>query len=321
MPPITQQLQLLLTSIWPPKVASAIILMLIGWWTYANVLPLFEENEMIAAQVSTTNKTKAATKQPIKNLDLFGTPEKAKSAKVSKAKQTKLNLTLRGILAFTDDPSQGYAQIENTKKVERYFAVKDKIFGLATLEEIYVDRVIILHNGKYETLKLPEKFLNSKHFMATKRKQEQKKIVTDLRKLLVNRKAMELIKGFGFDTAYKNGGFYGFSIKVVGENGQAMIDTLGVKEGDVIVAVNGERFAESIEAVNNLVKLKTAKSVNVEIDRNGTTLFFDIDFDESVPLYDSPSTPAAKEWFADRASEKEKAEEKAETETNNAKEK
>ena len=174
MQPIAQQIQRFLQSTWPPKAASALVLILFAWWAFANIMPLFEEKEIVSV-AKVINKTKAPEQFSLKNLDLFGTPEKNKAVnKTSEAKQTKLSLTLRGVLA-TDDPKQGIAQIQNAKKEERHFAVNDNIFGQATLEEIYADRVIILHNGKYETLLLPEEFLNIAHFESTRKKQEMKK--------------------------------------------------------------------------------------------------------------------------------------------------
>ena len=83
---------------------------------------------------------------------------------------------------------------------------------------------------------------------------------------------------FGFDTAYKNGGFYGFAVKVVGKDGPRMLEALGLEEDDVITAVNGLRFAESIEATQSLTKLKDATEVDIEIERVGVPLFFHFDF-------------------------------------------
>ena len=152
------------------------------------------------------------------------------------------------------------------------------MFGLATLEEIYVDRVILLRGGRHETLRLPIEFMASDPVMERERKKEAKRIVSDFRHKLVSRKGMELIKMFGFDTAYKNGGFYGFKVKIIGEDGARMLETLGVEEDDLITAVNGKRFSESIEAVESLKKLKDATEVDVEIERGGVPLFFHFDF-------------------------------------------
>ncbi|MBL4711263.1 MAG: hypothetical protein JKX75_01970 [Gammaproteobacteria bacterium] len=284
---IYKKLNQLLYNPWSPKAVSLLILLFFLWWALINVLPLFDKQEKVTVPVSNTQVVKTHKKDSLSNLDLFGTAETI-SAKntTSNTIKTKLNLTLRGILAINDDTSQGYAQIANAKKEEQYFVVKDKIFGLATLEEIYIDRVIILHNGSYETLTLPKEFLNTKHFLAAQRKKEIKKIVTEYRDLFLNRRGMELIKLFGFDTAYKNGSFIGFIIRGLGEKGRKMMKTLGIQEGDIIVTVNGGDLSSSIQAVNDLAKLKDAKSVNIEIDRSGTRLFFDFDFYEHTIVED-----------------------------------
>ena len=277
--------QQFIISPWLPRSVSTLLVLLIGWWFVAYTLPILEpEKPLVQKSAPVIEIKKPIHEKPLQDLHLFGVAEtKASTKRTDKAVATKLKLTLRGILATTNDPSQGYAQIENAKKEERNFIVKDSVFGQATLEEIYLDRVILLHNGRYETLLLPEEFLNTKHFEAAKLKKKQKKIITDYRKLLVNRKGMELIKLFGFDTAYKNGSFIGFVVRAIGDDGRKMMETLGIKEGDIVVAVNGESLSESIQAVNNLAKLKDATKVNVEIDRGGTRLFFDFDFDEPAP--------------------------------------
>jgi type II secretory pathway component PulC len=138
--------------------------------------------------------------------------------------------------------------------------------------------VILRRDGKNETLRLPIEFMARDHALERARKLEAKRIVSDFRSKLVNSDGMELIKMFGFDTAYKNGGFYGFTVKVVGEDGARMLEVLGVEEGDLITAVNGKRFAESIEAVQSLTELKDATEVDVEIDRQGVPMFFHFDF-------------------------------------------
>lgn len=70
-------------------------------------------------------------------------------------------------------------------------------------------------------------------------------------------------------------------VRGLGDTGREMMQTLGIKEGDIVVAVNGENLSKSIQAVNNLSKLKDASKVNVEIDRGGTRLFFDFEFDQA----------------------------------------
>ena len=195
------------------------------------------------------------------------------------SEETVFGLYLKGILA-TEDQHLGYAIIRSPDEQEWHFRAGESVYGLATLEQIYIDRVILRRDGRRETLRLPVEFMAPDNPMERARKLEAKRIVSDFRSKLVNRDGMELIKMFGFDTAYKNGGFAGFTVKVVGADGARMLEVLGVEEGDLITAVNGKRFAESIEAVQSLAELKDATEVDVEIERNGVPMFFHFDFDQ-----------------------------------------
>jgi len=277
-----QQIQLALNSPWPPRIVSAIIIALIAWWAFANILPLFDKKKIIATPETIASQAKTPPKKSLSKLDLFGKMESAIAAtKAHDAKPTKLNLTLRGVLS-TDDPKQGIAQIQNDKKEEKTFSVNDKVFGNATLYEIYVDRVILLHNGKYETLLLPEEFLNTKHFENAKLLQKRKKALTDLRGLFLKSDIDELLKLFEFDTAWKNGGFAGFIIRVLGEKGVELLATLGLEEGDLITVLNGLRFSESLEASEQLKELKYQTSVDIIIERDGQEIPFHFSVDEAV---------------------------------------
>ena len=258
---------------------------MMGWWAVAQVLPLLSDgkSENTITSISTSPPTATANKQlPLNILNLFGIPEnKAAVNKTSTTKITTLKLTLRGILA-TEDPRQGVAQIQNAKNEERHFVVSDSVFGQATLEEIHIDRVILLHNGRYETLILPEKFLDVKHFSAEKQRLERKKIATDYRQLFLDRDGERLEKLFGFDTAWKNGGFAGFIVKALSDKGREMMATLGVEDNDLITVVNGLRFSETLEASQRLTELKTATSVDIIIERDGQEMPFHIEFDAPI---------------------------------------
>jgi len=190
-----------------------------------------------------------------------------------------LDLFLKGIVA-TDDDQLGYAIIRSHDDQEFSFRAGDSVYGLAELEEIHIDRVIIRHNGVREVLRLPIEFMAREHSGEEARKTEARRIVTDFRQKLLARDGMELIRMFGFEETYRNGGFMGFTVKIAGEDGARMLEVLGVEEGDVITAVNGKRFAESLEAIQSLGTLKDATEVDVEIDRNGVPMFFHFEFDQ-----------------------------------------
>jgi general secretion pathway protein C len=188
-------------------------------------------------------------------------------------------LGLTGVVA-TDDHQLGYAIIRSPDQQEFPFNTGDSIYGLAILVEIHIDHVIILRDGQHEVLRLPIEFRARDHALQQIRKQEVRRIVTDFRQKLLARDGMALIRMFGFEETYRNGAFIGFTVKIAGEDGARMLEELGVEEGDVITAVNGKRFAESLEAIESLSTLKDATEVDVEIDRLGVPMFFHFDFDQ-----------------------------------------
>ena len=279
-----ETLHKLLKSRWLIRLINALLVLWLVWlaadatWQYFQPAPEAEEKTTVTPPPATT--TPEIPVDQMTDLHLFGIAdeqEKTNMKRILNAPETKLKLSLKGIVA-TDDHLDGYAIIQKPDKEERHFKVKDSVYGMATLEEIYIDRVILLRNSGYETLRLPVEFLAGDPFLERQRKEEAKRVVSDFRHKLVNRKGMELIKMFGFDTAYKNGGFIGFTVKIMGEDGARMLEVLGVEEGDLITAVNGKRFSESIEAVQSLTGLKDATEVDVEIERNGNPMFFHFDF-------------------------------------------
>ncbi|MDC8013702.1 type II secretion system protein GspC [Tahibacter soli] len=70
------------------------------------------------------------------------------------APATQLQLILRGTLAEAE-PREGMAVIADPTAGERAYRVGDALPGGATLDAVYPDRVVLLHEGVQETLALP----------------------------------------------------------------------------------------------------------------------------------------------------------------------
>lgn len=226
-------------------------------------------------------------------LHLFGKAEEKSAVPLEHkvAPETKLDLTLRGIFAG-DKINHGIAIIQNNHdREERHFTIKQTVFRLATLEEIYEDRVILLHNGRYETLRLPKESLSREHFYDSAEIQaEKKRVASDYRDRFLSRDPDQLIKLFGFKETYQAGSFAGFRVKALGEEGLDMMRVLGIEDGDLITVLNGKRFSEGLEAFEEIKKLKTATSVDVIIDRNGNEIPFHFEL-ESPAIATSAEAP------------------------------
>ena len=96
--------------------------------------------------------------QKIGNLNLFGKFEPVKAVqepvRPKVVPETKLNLKLRGVFA-SQNQEASHAIIADARGDEDSYRVGSEVPGGAILKEIHSDHVIILHNGRLETLKLP----------------------------------------------------------------------------------------------------------------------------------------------------------------------
>jgi general secretion pathway protein C len=71
------------------------------------------------------------------------------------APETRLKLTLSGVIAATDPQQAARAIIAGPDGQEKSYTIDDRLPGGAVVKEIYPDRVILTRGGKYETLPLP----------------------------------------------------------------------------------------------------------------------------------------------------------------------
>ncbi len=341
MSAIIEQLQFVSKKSWLPRLVSALIVFLFLWWAASRIMPSFVDDntsEALTAKKNTPEKiTIAESKPSLDQLNLFGASKQDLARKkTAPAKITKLRFTLKGIFA-TSDPKQGAVQIQNDRQQESNFTVGESIFGKATLDEIYPDRIILFRNGQYETLMLPGKFLTAKYFSVTKQTQtinqavaskavisktspsvigkqtistqavftsqsailqsakqqlpkhsaannitNKQKTANDYRTIAISGSGKILRDLFIFNTAWKQGNFIGFIIKARDDKGLKMMNTLGIKNHDLITVVNGLRFSEKLESPKQLEKLKTATSIDVIFERNGKEIPFHFDFDTPI---------------------------------------
>jgi len=280
-----KQIQNIFTNPWVPRSVSITLLLLMTWWLVRTSNILFINEDIKIHKNSTEFQSFITKNEPdYHNTNLFGDVDASLQTHNAAAPVSNTApLTLRGILA-TEDPKQGIAQVEQ-EHIEEYFVVGDAIFGIATLEEIYIDRIIVSRDGKLETLMLPEEFLNTAHYQNARKRQEMKKVASTYRDVLLSKDGMELIKLFGFKTAWKNGGFAGFIVTALGDPGREMMKTLGIEDGDLVTVVNGKRFSESLEAAQSLTDLKTATSFDVIIERGGAEIPMHFELDTPVDKY------------------------------------
>ncbi len=217
-------------------------------------------------------------------LHLFGMAtanEKASSAVIEDAPDTRLRLILRGVFA-TRDKTMARAIISEPGGEEKYYAVDDELPGGAVLKEIAADRVILQSRaGRMETLRLPKEFggsgrpaRNTASARVERRPADRNRIVPrvsagELRdyrdKMLTN--PQELVGLIRTRPVKEGGQIKGY--KLFPGKDRALFNRLGLRSGDVIVSINGMELGDPATGLALLGQLSSATEMNVVVDRRG----------------------------------------------------
>jgi len=220
--------------------------------------------------------TPALNLSPLIEAYLFGKPKAVETQIVSHTPpETKLNLKLHGIY-YSSDPMMSYAMIAAANGKSTSYRVGQTVSS-AVLHKIDSRRVILLRNGRYETL----------HIMGTKDNHSQESAVPtigtkDIRagKLLgeyqrqLQTNPNSLMKLMRISPVKRGGRFMGYRIKP-GKDA-SLLSRFNLQSGDILTAVNGVKLDSPLKGLGLIQQLATANQINLEILRNGqiVPLFF-----------------------------------------------
>ena len=226
---------------------------------------------------------------------LFGEVQKVSPvavAKVSDAPDTRLNLKLRGILA-SDDPALAIAIIADGKGMEDAYALEAKLPGNAVLKEIYADRVILEYRGRLEALRLPKEAIASIDTRPAKRSNGgglnassvrsvrntgTSALLRQYREAMINnpQSLMNLVSATPV-VEKSTGKLKGYKIRP-GKD-RKLLTKFGLKNGDVVTAVNGVSLDNPVKALEIMRDLSTASSVSLDVERKGQVQSFSFQID------------------------------------------
>ena len=216
----------------------------------------------------------------IASAHLFGSP---KQAAAIEAPETRLNLTLLGVMA-SDDPHYSFAIISQGKGKENLYTLNDRIPGNATLKQVHIDRVILERNNNFETLSLPsskDRGPKGARAPATAKKTpapgrrprerrptdaEAAKTLGNYRKQLIKNPQL-LGKLARVEPAKQNGSFQGFRLQSISD--RELQRFLDVQPNDVITAVNGVALDSQLKGLLVARKLLKADRIDLTVLRNG----------------------------------------------------
>ena len=141
-------------------VASMVLIVACAWLLAEATWMFFPQDDEASMAVQQKTRPLIAKQSQQENFNkltsanVFGVSEKAIVQKQTKAPETRLNLTLKGVLAATpmNMASAIIAQGKNGK--EDIYGIGDKMSGGVTIKEIHPEFVMLERNGRLETLKL-----------------------------------------------------------------------------------------------------------------------------------------------------------------------
>jgi len=306
------------------KLISLILLVYIAYllakitWLFLNNSPQLNVNVSSAPITQSNNSDQRINLSGIQSLNLFGvynasTAQVEESDEIEDAPETKLRLTLTGVVA-SDQQERSAAIIENNGTQEIY-VIDDTINGTrAVLKNVYNDRVHIRHSGKLETLMLDgfdyeESKNQNRANKATQAKGSNRvKIANQTKRTMgingplppnntkrvdqrnnnaLTKQALalknDITKDPGKITDYlrigpkrTNGKIVGYQL-MPGKNPE-FFKSSGLKSGDVAIQMNGYDLSQPAEAAQALSALKQEQEVSLLVERSGdlTEILFSI---------------------------------------------
>ncbi|MEQ1438614.1 type II secretion system protein GspC [Fontimonas sp. SYSU GA230001] len=193
----------------------------------------------------------------------------AQDGRVEEAPETRLSLTLLGILAG-DNRKKSRALIGSSSGEEKPYAIGDPITAGTRLQDILPDRVILNRGGKYETLRLnkeaPSKESLTYQPPPTAGSAETAQALAQIREEILAdpTKAANYLR---VQPANVNGQLKGYRIYPGRE--RETFQQLGLRPGDLVTAVNGIQLDDNQKALQLLGDLSQATAVTLTIERGG----------------------------------------------------
>lgn len=273
-------------SIFLQKLPNVVVIMLSALLAYQlalftwSLLPVEKSTvEWVAPKKGSENSRNKIDTGNLMALNLFGQSAQPESVPKKEIlpdimRETKLNLTLVGVVAASD-PSYSSAIISYKGKQDSYF-IDSKIEGTsASVHEIYEDRIVLDENGVYQILMLDG--LEAATKQQTQQSQQAVRNVPNTgssQSTRVDLNRGELLKDPSKLTNYIN-------ISPVREDGEikgyrvnpgsdpTLFEQAGLENGDLVVELNGVDLTDMAESMSLLKEFPSMTEISLTVDREG----------------------------------------------------
>jgi len=265
------------------------------------------KGKVVYPQFSATTTSSSASSADVSqllSLNLFGKvdkqPKKAPVSDVPKsAPKTRLNVTLTGLVADASDPvSNSSVAIIESSAGQNTYGVDEKIDGTsASVYQIFIDRVILLVSGRYETLMLegiefsttiPGTDNKVDRDVTVKRPEPAKKKAVTAQAEIDKSDDLELSQALReqreqlFEDPkklldvirirpYRRGGeLQGYHLSP-GKDSK-LFEEVGLKRNDLATSINGYDLTDMQQALTVMTELKTMTEATITVVRDDTTI-------------------------------------------------
>jgi general secretion pathway protein C len=223
--------------------------------------------------VPVANKAQSQAQfRQLTSANIFGVAQSTAAQKPSKAPETRLNLTLKGVLAAKPMEMASAIIAQGKSGKEDIYSIGDKMQGGVLIKEIHADHVVLERNGRLETLKLQK-------ISGVSTQKSSSRPVSSTRSDSSPGSALGQIR----NNILKNPTSFGeYALPViVKENGKQigyrlqpqakgeLLSELGIQASDVITQINGVKLDKPQNGISALRKLSTAKNLTIVVKRNG----------------------------------------------------
>lgn len=255
-------------------IGSVVMTSSIIYWTFANFRSSKDKIASFAEQTSPPPITLKDSTKPVSKADLqvivekniFGPFSIAPTPLSTKPKPTtKSNLKLVGTYVGAGEASS--AIIEDPRKgVQDVFQLNEMVFEGGKLSMIRSDRVEIVAGGQTEVLLLEEGAadLNSGASGPSATGEEIVVAEADVDAALANLPL--LLTELRAVPYFKEGQAVGLRLFAIKSG--SLFDKIGLKNGDILKSINENSLADFTQAIKLFEKLKTERSLKVQLERN-----------------------------------------------------
>jgi len=205
--------------------------------------------------------------------NIFGVSDKAAVQRQTDVPETRLNLTLKGVLAATPMKMATAIIAKGKNGKEDIYGIGDKMPDGVIIKGIYPEHVVLERGGRLETLKLQKISglgnVKSSGRFARNGRYAQGSPEAALKQIRSN--ILRNPTSFG-DYALpvivkENGRQIGYRLQPQAK-GQLLTE-LGIQKNDVITQINGVKLDKPQNGIAALRKLSTAKNLDIVVKRNG----------------------------------------------------